>query len=321
MHDNTTILIFFHVAHLTIPYAAERSIMKLKKYLTKLTALLSVGSMLISTGSIGTNAAAKDTMVFRTSFGGDKVAYLFESDLKNKDVVLKGNVYIDNYPGIAHMKLSLHSYGLKIENGGFTVPELFDGFDASNTKDESEYYRNVAIANVTDTCMFYNKSFPYKNAVLAKDGTSFLSYDVRVPKGLTRGCYDICVMDGWSLNAAGQREYQTFAYNEDGEELEFVQDSAYLVVEPTPILGDVDLDGDIDSDDANLVLYYYLLSVMGESEESCDAQLLNETYIHSAKLGADPNKDKHITADDASAILCYYTETLVGNSPNWSMFY
>lgn len=293
--------------------------MKFKNHLTRLTALLSVGSLLISTGSIGTNVAAKDTMVFRTSFGGDTVAYVFESDLKNKDVVLKGNLYIDNYPGISHMKISLHSYELKIENGGFTVPELFEGFNASSTTDDSEYYRNVQQANVTDVCMFYNgSSLPPKNAVLAKDGTSFLSFDVRVPKGLTRGCYDIYVMDGWMLNEAGQREYQTYAYNGDGNKLEFIQDNAYVVVEPTPVIGDVDLDGDIDADDANIVLNYYLMNMMGASEAECDEALLNTTYIHSARLGADPDKDNHITADDSTMILKYYLASFLGDQPSWT---
>lgn len=288
--------------------------MKLRQFQSKCTALLAVSSIVISTGSISAlaaNTAPKTTM--RTAVNGGEETYVSSEDLKKGDVIVKGEVFIDNYTGIANMKVSVHSDSdVKIEKGGFTVPELFEGFDAASTTDESEYYRNVDIANVTDVCMFYNKSFPYKNAVLAKDGTSFLTFDVRVPKGTAPGCYTVRVCNGWILESVDSnlRNYYTYAYSEDSEiELEFMDST--IIVEPEVMLGDVDCNGIVESDDATAVLRYYVQGLMNLPETT---RMLNfhQTYIHAAKAGANVDGNDEIDAQDAVKILRYYVRSLTG---------
>ncbi|MCQ2434830.1 MAG: Ig-like domain-containing protein [Oscillospiraceae bacterium] len=66
--------------------------------------------------------------------------------------------------------------------------------------------------------------------------------------------------------------------------------------------GDVDFNGTIDADDANLVLLAYLTtSVMGETTPLDAFQ----------ELAADYNQDGFLNADDANAILLYYLDNMM----------
>ena len=68
------------------------------------------------------------------------------------------------------------------------------------------------------------------------------------------------------------------------------------------VLGDVDFNGTIDADDANLVLLSYLsTAVMGKPTPLDVFQ----------ELAADYNQDGYITADDSNAILMYYLEQIM----------
>ncbi len=70
------------------------------------------------------------------------------------------------------------------------------------------------------------------------------------------------------------------------------------------VMGDIDFNGVIDSDDSNLILKQYLSDLVGT-----DA-LLSQTQIYLS----DINNDKTINADDANLVLLYYLETMLDNT-------
>ena len=73
------------------------------------------------------------------------------------------------------------------------------------------------------------------------------------------------------------------------------------------LLGDVNGDGTISIDDAQLVLLEYVNLMAG----------LDSTLTEQQMLAADINGDQTISVDDAQYILSYYTEQLAGKTPSW----
>ncbi len=289
--------------------------MKHRKFYAKITAMAAAGSILFSTaGHLGTVAADSSELVLRMDV---EDTYLTESALAQSGAVLNGALFLDHYDGIASMQVTLDSSApLTIVNGGFTVPELFVGFDANNTADDSEYVQDsTEDASVHNVALWYGGDFPYKNGVIASDGTSFLSYQIRIPQGTKAGVYYCYVKDGYETNIAGQKEYYTYIYSEDAE-VPFTTKPAKILVEPDVLKGDVNCDGLITADDANAALLYYLSDMMGGTKEECN-QAFGTPYVNTAFRAADVVSDSTITADDSTKILHYYLEAMMGDTPNW----
>ena len=78
--------------------------------------------------------------------------------------------------------------------------------------------------------------------------------------------------------------------------------------EPEYLLGDINDDGEVSVEDAQLALLEYVNAMTGLESSLTDKQ----------KLAGDVNGDKEISVEDAQTILLYYvSNTLSGESVTW----
>ena len=73
-------------------------------------------------------------------------------------------------------------------------------------------------------------------------------------------------------------------------------------------LGDVNVDGMVDSSDASMALAEYALIQTGGEP----------TFTEIQKISADVNKDYSVDSSDASLILAYYADASTGKTPSWN---
>ncbi len=74
------------------------------------------------------------------------------------------------------------------------------------------------------------------------------------------------------------------------------------------VLGDLDQNGDVSVEDAQLVLLEYVKTITG----------LDSSFTENQKLAGDVNDDKAISVEDAQTILLYYvSNTLSGKNVTW----
>ena len=78
--------------------------------------------------------------------------------------------------------------------------------------------------------------------------------------------------------------------------------------------GDVDIDGDVDIQDAYLILQYYANQAAGNTSSFSDDEEWNARIINEA---ADIDEDSLITINDASLTLQYYANRAAGLDTTW----
>lgn len=239
--------------------------------------------------------------------------YLSATELAEDAVTLAGALYIDNYAGIASMKITLGcDTPLSIEHDGFAEPSFF-----ANCGSETRYVQiSPNNANYNHTCLWYGSQFPYQNGVVAHEGGAFLTFDVRLPQGTPAGVYHCFTKEGYLLNEAGLKEYYCYAYSET-EEISISPAALEIIVEPDALRGDVDCDGDVDADDATAALRFYTKGLTTTDVTEC-YEMLNTPYIHTAMQAAEANGVEGITPDDAILILRYYVRSLSG-AADWEL--
>ncbi len=287
--------------------------------MTKVTAALAAIAMTFSTLALSASAEAAPN-TFRTAL---EKQYVFASDLASGDVVVKGNVFIDNYTGMNTFKITLESASpLVIENGGFADPCMID-YCKDTEKSYTVYENTDASGAPCNVAMFYNDYdnatdqylFPYPNATAVDNTYALLSFDVKIPKGTEPGVYKLGCKEGFDTNEVGQKEYHCFATSATGS-VELAFEGAEFVVEPDAIRGDVNCDGAVDTKDATAVLRYYAGSLLQASEDELFS-LLSTPYVHAAVKAADTDNSSSINQNDAVKILRYYSYKMLNGSANW----
>lgn len=114
--------------------------------------------------------------------------------------------------------------------------------------------------------------------------------------------------DGKELLGDAYRDFVTLTVQPEMQDYDTYNNKTTVILSQLgmndEVMGDIDFNGVIDSDDSNLILKQYLSDLVGT-----DA-LLSQTQIYLS----DINNDKTINADDANLVLLYYLETMLDNT-------
>ena len=262
-------------------------------------------AMLCSTAALSVSAE-EAVMTFRMD--ADKTA-IPVSELEETDAVAKGAVYIDNYTGLTSLRLILKSDSpLVIENGAFTAdPEKKDK-DGNPVHllfaehDQAEYMQYSEITGASNVVLWYAKDYVHdKTATVTDAKSSFVNFDIRIPKGTKPGDYKCYISTEVLTNEANQKEEDFFAYG-GADQLELDKDVKLTPVDiAVYLLGDTNLDGVIGIEDAQMTLKAYTDGIAGKASTLTPAQINS----------ADVTGNKEVGVDDAQYILKYYTEKYV----------
>ena len=256
---------------------------------------------LSSTAMLPVSADEDKVMTFRMDAEKTYVCL----DEQQEDTVLKGGLYVDNYTGLTSMRLMLMSDApVIIENGGFTVDPVKKDADGEpmhllfSEHADSTYTQKAEATDDTNVVLWYAKNYTRDAVATVNDATSsFVNFDVRIPKGTKPGNYKCYISERVTKNAAGLNEEDSFVY-QGGKQLTFNQD---LMLKPLEIavylLGDMNLDGVVSIEDAQLTLKAYTAKVAGNPTDLSPAQI----------KASDVNADGDVSVDDAQSILKYYT--------------
>ena len=267
---------------------------------------------LSSTAMLPVSADEEKVMTFRMD--ADKT-YVCLDDQK-EDTILKGALYIDNYTGLTSMRLMLKSdEPVIIENGGFTVDPVKKDADGEPMHllfaehADSNYTQKAEVTDDTNVVLWYAKNYTRDAVAAVNDATSsFVHFDVRVPKGTKPGDYKCYISENITKNIAGLNEYDSFVY-QGGDTLVFHEN---LMLEPLTVSvylrGDMNMNGEVSIDDAQLTLKAYTAQVAGNPTDLTPAQI----------KASDVNEDGEVSVDDAQSILKYYTGKYVAGKDDFT---
>lgn len=290
-------------------------------------------AMLFASAAVSASAA-DEPMTFRIDAKESAVCL----DNMTEDAVLKGDVFIDNYTGLTSLRLILKSDDpIVIKNGDYTrdpakfepttnkneepkhLQLLFpehdqaDYFDFSNYPEDKpkpwyyEYYKNANIV------LWYAKNSSNEAiATAANPDSSFVHFDIRVPKSTKPGDYKCYISEEVITNPAGQKEEDFFAYC-GAKQLVLDQNVKLAPLDVAVyMIGDTNLDGTVDVQDAQTTLIAYTEGIAGNDPKLTKAQI----------MAADVVKDGKVSVDDAQVILKYYTEKVVAGKKDttWEQF-
>ncbi|MBQ8920724.1 MAG: hypothetical protein IJ060_01005 [Oscillospiraceae bacterium] len=285
--------------------------------------------------SLPASAAESEPMTFRIDA---ERHYVLQSELAEGDLVIPGGLYIDNYSGITEMALQLKSDApLHIENGDFTRDDSRTEYAGTDPVTKEKLYRpkpcfftDYAEGRYTQ----HSDETGEENAVLwcssgwmsGKPGelyrpeSSFLSFDIRIPADTPAGVYTCFLSTEQHVIAQTLIQRDFYVYNGS----ETVTDSVALkaltlTVEPAPLYGDVNCDGVISVEDAQITLGCYTAQIAQKSlTDEALTELFETPYIHTAAEAADVSRSNGITVEDAQGILQYYTALIAHKTPQWS---
>ena len=242
--------------------------------------------------------------------------------IENEDMIIKGAVEIKNYTGISSIRLKLRSDSpLVIENGGFYMDPDDDKISALfGNYDTAIYTQYSEVTGARNTALFYTTDTERGHvAEINKEGSPFITFDVRVPKGTPAGDYTLYISREEKTNSVGQIEKDFFCRTAGAN---LVLDTDVELVPytiPVFLRGDTDCSNEIEAMDAQRALDYFLeTTVLGQTLTDEEvAELTGTEHVKASMRGMDADLDGEISASDAQLILSYYLEQVVGNQPTW----
>lgn len=289
----------------------------------------SVAAVLCASAMIAAPAsAAEDIMTFRMDADN---TYVSLGQLEDGDAVLKGAVYIDNYTGLSYLRLMLKSSEpIVIENGDFTRNP--DKKDASGElvhklfekHDQTEYMQHSEETGESNVVLWYAEDYYHdKTAVQTDPASSFVHFDVRVPKDTKVGDYKCYISTEVQKNIADLLEEDFFAYA--GKDQLELDKTVALKALPISVFerGDVNCDGEVDVMDAQNALKLYTNEIVAGLTLSEEEQknTLGTEHIRAARRAADILGDGEVDVMDAQGILRYYTDKYAGLSVEWEQYF
>lgn len=275
-------------------------------------------------------AAAEDIMTLRMA--ADKIAFTTDEIAKG-DSVVHGNLFIDNYTGLSEFRLILKSDDpISIENGDYTRDATEKGPDGELHLSYFENYsradytqKSPVFPDLSNIILWYGPENQETTGdflltgKLRKADEALLKFDVRIPKDTKAGDYKCYISTEVQQERDNPPEYDFFAYN---EKIRY-QPNENIILKPLTLSvytrGDVNGNGEIGVDDAQVTLNYYVTTVVAGNKLTDEqiAEMLGTSSIQAAKLAADASLNNEIGADDAQLILRYYTESITGKTPSW----
>jgi len=305
--------------------------MKTSHFLASFLAAVTAGSSCL----VFAETEADSPMTFRIAA---EKSFVMESDLSTGDVLVPAALFIDHYSGITTVNLHLLADApLHIENGDFTRDpsrQTYLGKDSQTGEplyeDKQAFFEDYAEAKYTqhsdetgleNVVLWYSPGWTMNEpAEIDLPESSFLSFDIRIPKDTAPGVYACYLATGFREIEGGlkmEEFYLTTGTDVSADSV--ILQPCYITVEPDPLRGDVNCDGDITADDAQRTLQYYVGS-LSETEwtDALRSELFGTEFIHSAVLAADADGGGEITSSDAQCILQYYIKRLADPDSDWN---
>ena len=260
------------------------------RFFRRLAALLLAGTLCF-VQPVRSAAADGETMAFRMLA---ERTFVSTADLADGDLVIGGALYIDNYTGISDMKLRLKTDApLVIENGGFTRDPSRKDSDGGAKQCYFEAHGTAIYTGVNDEgelkniALWYGPGDCNEPGVVENPDSSFLTFQVRIPKGTPAGVYRGYISEGQEINIVGQTVFDFSCYNGPvPAEVRLIPFT--ITVADEPLTGDMDGDGTRTVADA-VALLKFLTEV--EMPEAFTAE------------AADVNGDGMVTMQDAQQLL------------------
>lgn len=302
--------------------------------------LITLGTAALTLANLTAPASAADLMTLRLS--AEKTAFTTE-EISSGDRVVHGGLYIDNYTGIAKLRLILRNdLPVTIENGGFTMDP--NGALDSDGNPRHGFFESHSTAMYTPESLIDDdknialwlgpekiengKGTSNANGVVRNPDCSFLSFDYRIPKDTPVGdysCYisekvikSVSEIDGTvtvipDLQVSDEKHPLTLGKDFDIKPVRF---SVYM-------RGDVNCDGEISSEDAQIALLYYVRQELThKTVTDADMEEIAHTkHAQAARYAADASADGKPDASDAQGILQYYVRRLAGKDADWNQIF
>ncbi|MBR6108082.1 MAG: dockerin type I repeat-containing protein [Oscillospiraceae bacterium] len=262
--------------------------------------------------------------------------YVMQRELESGDVMLSGELFIENYTGISTMMLHLLSdTPLHIEDGDFTRDPSRTEIDIDiNTEEPIEVGKpSFFVDHSTAWYNQYSEESGLENTVLwyapgwMENGTgevedaesSFLHFSVRVPQDTPVGTYRVYLATGDRPGPGGKLDPELYLRSGSKHiEDEVVFVPLTITVEPALLRGDINCDGNVDASDAQRTLKYYVtMLASGTVADERTEQITATPYFHTGLANADVNSDGEVRADDAQLILRYCVDHLAGKDTEW----
>lgn len=278
-------------------------------------------------------SAEGSQMTFR--FAAEKNAFTTD-ELADADAGSSGGLYIDNYTGIAELRMILCSDApVTIEDGKFALDpnkELdADGnirhafFEAHST---AMYTQKSLIDDDTNIILWAGKETGqadafHANGVIRDASQPFLRFEYRIPKGTPAGDYVCNISQDVITNKAGFIE-EDLTVSDSTHQLEYGKDFA---IQPITISvytrGDVNCDGTVSIEDAQSALNLYVEQGVAAQDLSDEAieEIVRTKSICAAKYAADASMNGELDTADPQGILDYYVQSMSGSAVDWNSIY
>lgn len=293
--------------------------------------ILTLSIAAIATQFLATQAtAAEPLMTFR--FAADKTVFT-TTELANSDAVVHGGLYIDNYTGIARLRMILKSDApVIIENGDFTrdpsgaLDANGDPLHAFFAKHSTAIYTKESLIDDDTNIILWagpetnQLDAFHANGVISNANSSFLTFDYRIPQNTPAGDYQCYISQKVITNSAGFIE----------EDLDISDQTHQLKVDKDfkipPLIfsvfsrGDVNCDGSVSIEDAQATLKLYVEQEVASRTltDTEIAQIMNTVHIHASKYASDASQNGSLDVSDAQGILQYYVDSMSGNTSDWN---
>lgn len=278
-------------------------------------------------------AQAADRMTLR--LGAEQTA-VNTDDLASGDKLIKGGLYFDNYSGIAKLRMILRSdEPILIENGGFTLdPNGALDSDGNvrhalfESHSEAMYTPKSLVDNDTNIIVWYGGHTDgvdpyYQNGVIRNAGSSFASFDYRIPKDIKPGEYT-CYISEKVETTAGGMIMEDLTVCDETHQLEPHKEFDLQPVTFTVYKrGDINCDGKISTEDAQSALVCYVEQNLAKKTltDKEFSEIAKTKLVSSARLAADASGNGVLDVEDAQGILQYYVSSLAGKQPDWNKIF
>lgn len=278
-------------------------------------------------------ADAADLMTLRL---GAEQTVINTDDLASGDKMIKGGLYFDNYTGISKLRMILRSDApIQIENGGFTLdPDGALDSDGNvrhalfEEHSEAMYTAKSTVDDDTNIIVWYGGHTDgvdpyYQNGVIRNAGSSFLSFDYRIPQGIKAGEYKCYVSEKVVTTESGMF-VKDLTLSDETHQLEPNKEFALQPVTFTVYTrGDLNCDGSISTEDAQAALVCYVQQDLAKKTltDKEFSEIAKTKLVNPARLAADASGDGILDVKDAQGILQYYVNSLAGNKPDWNTIF
>ena len=290
-------------------------------------------SAAMTAAALAIPADAADLMTLRLA--ADQTA-VSTDELASGDKIIKGGLYIDNYTGIANLRMILCSEEpVLIENGCFT-PDPDGALDADgNVRDaffeqhSTHFYtQKSTVDDDTNIVVWGGEEVGEEgrylaNGVIRHAECPFLSFEYRIPKDAKVGDYTCYISDKVATTQSGML-VEDLAVSDEKHQLTLGEEFAVQpVVFTVYTRGDVNCDGKVSLEDAQAALNCYVKQNLAKKTLSDKeySEIVKTKLVNAARLAADASGDGEQDVKDAQGILQYYVTELAGHAADWSRIF